>query len=122
MLNLKSGQVIQSKDGTWSKVIEVFENSVCMNTGFSEKKVAEECHVGGVLLLNPYITENYILPKEEWEPSDGKGYFFLFSDGDAGSGIWKGADVEVKRKDFLGVFQTEAEALAFRDKIKELRK
>ncbi len=56
--------------------------------------------------------------KEEVWPEWGDTYWFITSEGKTGSNRWIMNKVDLYRRDFLGIFRTEKEALARRDEIK----
>lgn len=71
-----------------------------------------------VLLDGGYIEE----VDGKWKPDLGEKYWFIGREGTVGWSYWEEDETDKARERFLGIYQTEAEALKARDAIAELLK
>ena len=68
-------------------------------------------------LIDALNSQNKEVP---WEPKDRETYWFLKLSGDVESCDWLNDNVDRMRRDFLGIYQTEALALEVKERIIKL--
>lgn len=86
----------------------------------------EKCHIGGVcgevyfvvtdlcdISFSPRtereILKQYDLIEEKWEPEGGEEYWFLDDGGRIDNEFWDGGNVDIFRRDNLGIYRTKEE-------------
>lgn len=65
------------------------------------------------------VTSEHLTSKKRWRPCRLETYFFIDQDFCVDSCIWHEHAIDQSRLNIFGVFKTESEALAMRDKIRE---
>lgn len=93
------------------KDTEISDDGIGIINNWSELEVDE-----ATIFL--YIELGILKEKKEkvW-PTNGDGYYYLQEDGRVFNSNWIDHPVDNRRKEFLGIFKTEKEALARRDEI-----
>jgi hypothetical protein len=110
---LKTGQIIENKDGEEVKVLGVCGEAVLVS-------YANSPEAGGLFYTEQgLIDDGYTLPKEEWEPIEGITYWFIDNRGRIDTEIWD-SDIIYNQevKSFLGVYKSEADAKKALEEIK----
>jgi hypothetical protein len=113
-MNIKKGDILKYKDdrqGT-TKVLAV------INDLYAIARIDDQEIASGWCTLKK-IEELFIIPEQPWEPVIGQTCWGISIHGIAYPIKWEGGIIDLEVRDFLGVFPSESEALAQRDKIKQ---
>lgn len=114
MMKYKKGDVLVDKDGCERKVLEILGCIYFIEHEFTPMVVA---------VLEEWLDyRNYTLksrPKEDWTPEIGEKYYHITYGGTVGYLNWDNDEGDNGRKNFLGIFRTQAEAEARLQEIKD---
>lgn len=110
---MKTGDIIENEEGK-RKVLGVAGEVVFLSAEYDHEVVA--C----MYTKKTIQEEGYNLPKEKWEPTYNKKYYFIYAGGTVELATWYDYDEDKARLAFGNVFETQEEAEAARDKVKEL--
>ena len=112
------GDVIQDKSGSKAKVLAVL-GDVFLRSCWGEPSF----DLAGYWHTFAEAEEDgcSVVKEEKPWPSVGDEYYYLGSRGNVSLDAWEGDTVDRERRDFFGVWRTEAEAIAKRDMIKGMK-
>ena len=119
MFSPSVGDIITNKEGAKAKVLAVI-GDVFLRSCWGEPNF----NLAGYWHTFAEAEEDgcSVVKEEKPWPSVGDVYWFLTHEGGACQvAPWADMDYKQARRDFLGVFRTEAEAIAKRDKIKGMK-
>ena len=106
MTTLKQGDLVKNGDGDMCNILgvcgEVVHISFSNNHSFHDEAYTE-------FQLKDM---GYTWDTPAWEPEDGEDYWFISASGQVCVCEWVDDDMEHARRDFLGIYQTEALAEA----------
>ena len=91
---IKIGDILVSKTGLERKVLGVL--------GISGEEIWAN---GGIHSKEWFIENGFTLKQAPWEPEVGQSYLYITSTGEIGYCHWDNDDVDIARKNLLGVFQ-----------------
>ncbi len=111
---MQKGTILTNKNGDKRKILEVLGDLYFM---FLEDDYVE--HAVGYT-KEQLETLGYTIPKEEWKIKKHDTYWFIGAGGDVYDAIWDNFDVDIKRKNFLGIFKSQQEAQEALSKIKAM--
>ena len=106
MTTLKQGDLVKNENGDMCNILgvcgEVVHISFSNNHSFHDEAYTE-------FQLRDM---GYTWDAPAWEPEDGGDYWYIYTDGDCIHAYWDNDTTDHARRDFLGIYQTEALAQA----------
>lgn len=113
-MNIKKGDLLKQKnDGHIRKVLLVVDDVYFLSAHNSHDSTYFGCTL-------KEIEENYIVPKEEWEPKVGESCCYIGNGGTVIQSVWQVGEHESNAKNFLGVYPDWKSAEEARDKIRHI--
>jgi len=110
---IKQGDILKHKDGREKKVLGICGEAYLLSYADNFKK-------GGLIYTIQELEENFIIPKEKWKPEEDEEYYYINGHGEIGTFKWQDYQTDNRYYNFGNCFQSEAEAIQARDKIKKL--
>ena len=106
MTPLKQGDLIKNEDGINCKVLGVCGEVIHISYPY-DHDVYEDTYTESFLK-----NQGYTWDTPAYEPEDGGDYWYIYTDGDCIHAYWDNDTTDHARRDFLGIYQTEALAQA----------
>ena len=105
-------------------------------TKLVHKNNGEKYHIGGVcgeiyFLVNSIgnattsftekeLLETFTIIEEKWKPKDGGRYWLVDTSGKPVYSYWYEDEIDLFRRDYLGIYQTKEEAQTARENMKKI--
>lgn len=126
MYNKGSIIIYQKGSGTFQVTCKVLEELGDLRFLSHSKENGNKDWETGAASESYHILElqrnGWVEEEKEWEPEEGKNYWFVFSNGEVGIDKWNDCPTDTNRLDFGNVFPTEEAALEAAERIKKLLK
>ena len=106
MTTLKQGDLVKNEDGINCKVLGVCGEVIHISYPY-DHKIYEDTYTESFLK-----NQGYTWDTPAYEPEDGGDYWFISVSGQVCVCEWNDDDIDHTRRDFLGIYQTEALAEA----------
>jgi len=106
MTTLKQGDLVKNEDGINCKVLGVCGEVIHISYPY-DHKIYEDTYTESFLK-----NQGYTWDTPAWEPAYDKTYWFVNASGQAEDDRWINDKFDRARRDFLGIYQTEALAEA----------
>ena len=106
MTTLRQGDLIKDRNGITRKVIETCGTVLHISQMDNLTKYCFTADEAGL------IEFGYTWDTPAWEPEDGGDYWFISESDEVCFSEWNDDNIEHARRDFLGIYQTEALAEA----------